>query len=220
MVGRALGLIIRNLGRAVLGVIDMATMGQPAKFGLCFAENEEASPWEPFHVERGFHKEQSTVTLIAIAGTTEVVNSFEQDADELMASLALTLAAPSSIALGHNSVSVGGGQPVILMSPEWAQICRRQGLTKSEVKERIWQLAVCSTTILPPRQQEAVRLRQRELRRHELSSLHVSATPNDIILLIAGGVGVKQTIMPTWNGGTSAVTVGIDMQIALSRPEP
>src|SRR5260370_12733332 len=63
--GGALQLILTNLGGARPGEIDMSTLGNPGKFSYCIAENEEENPWEPLHVELGFHAEQSAVTLFA-----------------------------------------------------------------------------------------------------------------------------------------------------------
>ena len=53
-IGRALQLVIRNVGGGRPGGVDRATLGNPGKLTFCFAEDEEGSPWEPLHVERGF----------------------------------------------------------------------------------------------------------------------------------------------------------------------
>src|SRR4051812_39283589 len=58
--GRAMRLVLQNIGGALPGEMDRATQGQPGKFTFCCAENEEASPWEPLHVERGFEPDRST----------------------------------------------------------------------------------------------------------------------------------------------------------------
>lgn len=63
--GRALQLILTNIGGARPGEIDMSALGNPGKFSYCIAENERQSPWEPLHVELGFKPDQSTVTLFA-----------------------------------------------------------------------------------------------------------------------------------------------------------
>src|SRR5262249_55094794 len=63
--GRALQLILTNLGGARPGEIDMSTLGNPGKFSYCIAENEEESPWEPFSVERGLEPGTSAVTVFA-----------------------------------------------------------------------------------------------------------------------------------------------------------
>ena len=63
VIGRAMGLIIKNLGGVRKGVEDMGTMGNPMKYSLVISENEKETPWEPLHVELGYKKEESTVTL-------------------------------------------------------------------------------------------------------------------------------------------------------------
>src|SRR5258708_12553617 len=67
-IGRALQLVIRNVGGGRPGGVDRATQGNPGKVGLCFAEDEEGSPWEPLHVWRGFDAGTSTVTFFPSAG--------------------------------------------------------------------------------------------------------------------------------------------------------
>ena len=62
-IGRSVGLIVRNIGAARKGIEDMGVIGNPAKYALVIGEDEEQSPWEPLHVERGFKKEQNTLTV-------------------------------------------------------------------------------------------------------------------------------------------------------------
>ena len=74
VIGRALRLIYMNVGQAYPGLMDMDTIGSANKFSLCAAENEEANPWEPFHVEKGFDRDQSTVTVQTVYGQTDVLD--------------------------------------------------------------------------------------------------------------------------------------------------
>ncbi|MGI8550925.1 MAG: hypothetical protein ACR2PL_09090, partial [Dehalococcoidia bacterium] len=90
-IGRAFRLILMNLGGARTGGLDMATMGQPAKVGLCFAENEQRSPWTPLHVERGYDPSESAVTLCGISGTVEVVSAGNGGADEILQTIAQSM---------------------------------------------------------------------------------------------------------------------------------
>jgi hypothetical protein len=62
-IGRAMSLITKNIGGVRPGLEDMGSLGNPAKYSMVIAEDEEGSPWEPLHVERGFDKEDSAVTL-------------------------------------------------------------------------------------------------------------------------------------------------------------
>ena len=63
-----------NVGQAYPGQLDMDTIGSPNKFSMCLAENEEASPWEPYHVERGFSKEASTVTAFSVESQMKLID--------------------------------------------------------------------------------------------------------------------------------------------------
>jgi len=62
-IGRAMQLVIKNIGGVRKGIEDMGTLGNPGKYSLVLAENEEESPWEPLHVEYGNKKEDSTISL-------------------------------------------------------------------------------------------------------------------------------------------------------------
>jgi hypothetical protein len=62
--GRAMGLITKNIRGIRKQIEDMGVLGNPGKYSWVAAENEENSPWEPFHVSRGFKQEESTLTLM------------------------------------------------------------------------------------------------------------------------------------------------------------
>ena len=81
--GRALRLVLQNIGGALPGEMDRATQGQPGKYTFCCAENEAANPWEPLHVERGFTRDESTVTVVGADGTLNM-NTHAKDADDLL----------------------------------------------------------------------------------------------------------------------------------------
>ena len=111
--GRALRLILQNIGGALPGDMDRATHGQPGKFSFCCAENEAQSPWEPLHVEKGFGIGQSTVTVVGAEGTLNM-NAHTKDAGELLRVIAETLPRPPS------NDYLNGGNPWIILCPEHA----------------------------------------------------------------------------------------------------
>src|SRR5438034_9490935 len=82
-IGRALRLVLSLTGGAIPGRLDRSTMGNPAKLGLCVAENEEGSPWEPLHVERGFSPDASTVTVLAADGPLSISDHRSKTPEEL-----------------------------------------------------------------------------------------------------------------------------------------
>src|ERR671929_18810 len=78
-IGRALQLVVRNVGGGRPGEVDRATLGNPGKYTFCFAEDEAGSPWEPMSVERGFAPQASTVTLFAGEGPRAMVEQHSRN---------------------------------------------------------------------------------------------------------------------------------------------
>ena len=207
-VGRALGFVTRGLGGSIPGIGDMSTMGQPGKYTFCIAENEEQSPWEPLHVERGFARDESTVTLVGAAGTIEVVNTFAHAPPEMLDELARTMAGTSGALLDAES-TIGGGQPLVLTSPEWARTFETHGLAKSDLKRMLFQKALRSLESLPAKQADEIRRQRREAVYPADAPLRIALRPEDIHIVVTGGVGIKQTYVPSWSGGSGVVTVRV-----------
>ncbi len=85
-IGRALRLVIRNATKAIPGGLDRAAFSTPGRYSFCFGENEEATDWEPLHVQRGFRAEQSTVTVHS-ALMPLIVNPESYDPVEICAAI-------------------------------------------------------------------------------------------------------------------------------------
>jgi hypothetical protein len=199
-IGRAMTLILQNIGGAIPGEVDMATLGQPAKYSCCFAENVEESPWSALHVERGFAADASVVTVVGIAGTVEVNDSDSQEA----AGLAQTFAQSMLIAgVSGGAGLLGGGEPLCILPPEWAAMFHRDGMSKAQVKKAIWKQAVLPIEKLAP-----------AVRKHRMgaatdpsaSVIRVAEKPDDLMIVVAGGVGRKAAYAPTWGGTTKAIS--------------
>lgn len=199
-IGRAMSLILQNIGNAKPGEVDMATLGQPAKYTCCFAENAAESPWAPLHVERGFAPDASVVTVVGIGGTVEVVDSDSADA----AGLAQTFAQSMLIAgTSGGSGLLGGGEPLCILPPEWAALFDRDGYTKQRTKAAIWEQAALPVEKLSP----AVWAHRMGAASDPSSKiLRVAQKPDDLIIVVAGGVGRKAAYAPTWGGGTKAIS--------------
>jgi hypothetical protein len=130
-IGRALQLVVRNLGGGRPGEVDMATLGQPGKFSCCIGENEEASPWEPLHVERGFRREQSTVTVFAGEAPRAILDQLSRTGRSLATSFGLCLDA-----VAHPKFH-GYGEVLLVVCPEHARTFEADGWSKADVRRRI-----------------------------------------------------------------------------------
>ncbi len=130
-IGRALQLTIRNVGGGRPGEVDRATHGSPSKVGLCFAEDEEGSPWPSYSEDAGFSSEQSTVTVFAGEGPRVIVDQLSRSADELARSLAMGLIGNihPKLVLGFDSILVIG--------PEHASRFRDESWSKEQVNQSI-----------------------------------------------------------------------------------
>ena len=203
-IGRALRLVLRSLGGAAPGRMDAATMGQPAKLGLCFAENTSLSPWPPLQIEHGLRPEESAVTVAGITGSIELVYAENEDANELLGSIAGSVLIAGNV--GSHGM-LGGGSPLLVLSPEHAQALARVGLDRAAVRRELWERCAMPLTTLPRTQAERIRRNRRAAGAEAESPLRVAASPEDILVAVAGGIGQKSTYLPSWGGGTRAVTV-------------
>ena len=133
-IGRALQLVIRNIGEGRPQEVDRATLGNPGKLGYCFAEDEEGSSWEPLSVERGVKPGQSAVTVFAGFGLQGVVDQKSRDPESLSRSFAESLKAI------HNVKSAPACDALLVVCPEHHRTFKNAGWTKARLYEELYQL--------------------------------------------------------------------------------
>jgi hypothetical protein len=133
-IGRALQLVVRNVGGGRPGEVDRATLGNPGKYTFCFAEDEAGSPWEALHVERGLPADASAVTLFAGDGVRGLVDQLSRTPESLARSLAacLTAVPHPKLALGFDAV--------LVVSPEHGRVFREAGWPKTRVRDELFAL--------------------------------------------------------------------------------
>jgi peroxiredoxin len=132
-VGRALQLILLNIGGARPDGIDMSAQGNAGKFSQCIAENEEENPWEPFHVDRGFQRDKSAVTLFAAEPPRGVSEHKAQRGDVLLRAICSALATVWSYRLCMNN------EAMVLLCPEHAKTLHRDGFGKNDVRRFLFE---------------------------------------------------------------------------------
>jgi hypothetical protein len=176
-IGRALRLLVTLTGGAMPGGLDRATQGHMGKIGFCVAEDEEVSPWEPLHVERGFQRGQSVVTVIGSDAPLSISDHRSRTPDDL----AWTLAWAAASAWSTNWWPLQESS-VFVICPEHAEMFRAAGWTKQQLRLFMF---------------EAVHKPAAELRRGETTPFVQAAdpaaqvpkwaSPEAIVLIVAGG---------------------------------
>lgn len=130
-IGRALQLVIRNVGGGRPGGVDRGTLGNPGKYTFCFAENEEGSPWEPLSVARGLPGGTSAVTVFATEGPRGVVDQISRTPESLSRSFAAALrsVAHPKLALAFDAA--------LVVSPEHARVFARAGWSRERLTDEL-----------------------------------------------------------------------------------
>jgi len=131
--GRALQLMLLNIGGARPDGIDMSALGNPGKFSFCIAENEEENPWEPFHVDRGFKRSQSALTLFAAEPPRGVSEHTAQNGSTLLRAICQVLATVWSYRNCMNH------EAIVVLCPEHAKTLHRDGFTKQRVRQFLFE---------------------------------------------------------------------------------
>ena len=195
-IGRALRLVLLNVGGGIPGRTDMATQGQPGKFSFCFGENEDESPWEPLHVERGFSPEASTVTVAAAEGPHNINDHGSTTGLGILKTMGDMMAT-----IGSNNM-LGGGEAILAIGPEHAATISEDGFTKDRVKDYIFRNARVPLGRFPKS--------NRPLTMEADASLDtlvpVVEREEDLIVVVAGGAGKHSSWLPTFGGSTRSVT--------------
>lgn len=196
-IGRALRLVMRNVCGTIPGSLDMSTLGNPGKLSYVIAENEEESPWQPFHVDRGFRAEQSTVTVMAADGPCQIFNQLSHTPEQLL----LTMADNMRISGGV----VGQTYYVVILPGEHMKVIADAGWSKRQVQKFLFEhtynnyahLRRTGRFPMPIKPGDEYRMRP------------LVTSPDMIFVLPAGGkVGAFSAFIPGWAkaGWSKAVT--------------
>jgi hypothetical protein len=181
-IGRAMGLIIKNIGGARKGVEDMGVFGNPGKYTLVLGEYEEKSPWESLHVEHGFNKEDSTLTLFL---PNTYIQTIPRDTN----------------AKGYLETYASlnpGSMSCLLVVPSHAKVLASEGWTKKKIKEYILEN---SESPFHPAQGDRGR-----------PILPVESSIDDLMIVVAGGPGAWIGLLRSAGGWeNSFVTRKIDL---------
>lgn len=181
-IGRALRLLLINLGGGRPGDIDRSTQGFPGKYSFCFAENEPESPWDPLHVTRGFAAAESVVTVVAVSSSTNVSDSTEDPA-ALLRTITGGLTNPSTA-----NVIDPHSTPVLALNALHASMLDGAGFDRTALQDHLFE-----HVRVPP---ESLSDRRAHLRRSAGEELFLvdgqipfTNNPRNIVVVVTGGMG-------------------------------
>lgn len=193
-IGRALRLVMMNVGGGRPGTGDMALLGQPGKFACCMAEAEEQSPFEPLHVARGFSADDSTVTVLAGEAPHSVMCLVDPESDDNTGRIVRALAAGLS-GLASNPAFMQRGMNAVILNPDHADELARSGMTRRGLQERLFasaghpraELRSYSSALVPEGADD--------------DWMPIVRDPSDFLILVGGGRGLYSMVVPSWGGG-------------------
>jgi hypothetical protein len=191
-IGRALRLVTMNIGGARPHELTKATMGHPGQYSFLVAENEEVSPWEPLHVERGFKRDDSVITLFGGTGFFQVVDFASSTAERLLSTIGGTMGGGINNYREYPLMS----DTVLVLSPEHAHTIVRDGWSKRDVRNYLYETVVRQQSaqgVLPIPQGRAAKWMTADGAARKFRS------PDTIIVVVAGGTaGRLSVVIPGW----------------------
>jgi hypothetical protein len=192
-IGRALRLVLLNCLKYSPGVSDRATMGTPGKLTCCIAENEEDQPWQPWHVERGYKPDESTVTLVAASTMIQIWHY--GDAEQLTRSIGDAISFLGSIAI------LGQTPAAVVLGGEHAELLRATGWSKEEIRNRIVRHTGRTIAAL----KRAGRIDGAVTTDDETKIHFAMDTPDELMLVCAGSsIGALSMVLPGFGSSKTA----------------
>jgi len=200
-IGRAVRFAMQNVGGGIPGKLDKATMGQPGKYSYCIAENEDESPWAPLHVERGFDRSISTVTVAAAEAPHNI-----NDHGSTTAEAVLTTISGAVGSAGNNNL-YKVGDLFVALGPEHAATIAAGGYSKKDVQEYIFEHARVPVGKMSPEQLTHMRAGRDDFVEPD-GTLRMAQGSGAINVVVAGGPGKHSMWIPTF-GVSYSVTRAI-----------
>ncbi|MBT3904507.1 MAG: hypothetical protein HOF30_02435 [Rhodospirillaceae bacterium] len=193
-IGRAVRLVCRNIGGEIPDETDVATHGQPGKYTYCFAENEDESPWSPFHTDYGFKANESAVSVVGGASSPHNVFTYGCEHGEEV----LEHFIGAVTALGNNNIIFASG-PLLVFSPEHAFMLDRDGFSKDDIRNYIFEKGRIPLTRFVEKTVKGLHHRRSNWFETVGDPDHIGVADQaeDIMIAVAGGAGIHSLFIPT-----------------------
>lgn len=201
-IGRAVRLVLQNIGGAHPGLTDNSTQGSPAKYSYCVTENLDDSPWPPYHVARGHEPASTTVTVASAESPQNINDHVSKEPVGLLHTIASTIAT-----VGSNNAYCRDSDYFVALCPEHANLLDRHGFSRADVQQHIfdraripyseWKVGGMFGMTPQPRWLDAA---------DDEYQVAMTKRPDDVHILVTGGAGRHSSWLPTWGAGNRAVT--------------
>jgi hypothetical protein len=190
-IGRAIRLIMNNAGGAQPGIYSKVSFGSPLRYSYICGENEEENPWMPFHVDRGFKRGDSTVTVFKASNFCNISGGEGVGPDEILRQIATNM-----------PPMYGGGDGVLLLlGVNHAQSLHDAGLAKRDIQQRLWELARLPISHFA----ETFSSTERAAGRGDATSVWRARSPDEIYIAVAGGPGPQDVYIGAGMPQTRAI---------------
>jgi len=205
-IGRALRLCHMNLGGAAPAQVDLAQHAHPGKYTYCIAEHEDANPWQPLHVERGFKVSESVVTVAQCEAPHSMTENMRTAPDDI-----IEVFADSMATLGCNNL-YSQGEPVLVLAVEHAGHFHAAGWTKADIQKAVFERARQPWGKVRDRGKSHGPFFPECVDKSDDNSLvPIINRPQDLIVVVAGGAGGKSMWCPTAGAQTLSASAAIDL---------
>ena len=206
-IGRALRLVMRNIGGAIPGETDKSTLGHPGKYTMCIAENEARSPWDAYHVELGYQDDVSAVTVVDVTSFHQISEMTVTSGREVLNTICGSLTNLGN--MGHYIIG-RESHMLLVIGPEHAREISDDGFSKADVKSYVFENARMSVGSLRDRGYWAGRTWPAWVNeRDDHYMVPPVSRPENLIVVVAGGDGRHSAWLPTWST-TRAVTLPVE----------
>jgi len=192
-ISRALHLIIQNVGGSWPGVTDMSTIGQPGDFAMMIAENSEANPWDPLHMELGHPRAANVVAVMAAEGTHSILGIGQSDEGYLK----IVAAHLAGLEKPYR------GTTLLIIAQDTAQMLAEKGWTREKIVAYITDYAKIPFKLYKERYLDTSVLRKGMpdwvFRVKDPETMIPNPLIDKLLVLVAGGTGEKSTLIPGWS---------------------
>src|SRR5207244_2164041 len=128
-------LILMNIGAGLAGKASATVFASPIRYTACLTENVERSPWETIAMSHGFSREDNAITCAMVESPRLHFDDVSTEPERLLRGIADSMTSAGSWNMWFSS------DVVVAMSPQHALLCAKAGMTRSEVRKRLWELA-------------------------------------------------------------------------------